>query len=190
MKQPRVVFVPGLRDRMPEHWQERLSEQLPGSTLVPPLTEDKLNLAARVEALDRTVQAAAGPVLLVAHSAGNVIVAHWAARHRRALAGALLVAPIDIESPLPAGAPTMEQLRAQGWLPVPREPFAFPSTVAASANDPLGPPDRIAELARAWGSRLVQLGPVGHLVPASGHGDWPEGLRLIQSLLTQQEEVQ
>ena len=34
--------------------------------------------------------------------------------------------------------------------------------------------DRVAELARAWGGRLVDLGEVGHLNPASGFGDWPQ----------------
>ena len=190
MMAARILFVPGLRDRMPEHWQERLCARIPGSDIVPPLTEDKLNLAKRVALLDLAIDAMDGPVVLVAHSAGCIITAHWAARHRRDVVGALLVAPIDIESPLPPGAPTMEQLRAEGWLPVPRQPLWFPSTVAASSNDPLGPPARISELADAWDSRLVQLGPVGHVVPASGHGDWPEGLRLVQSLLAQQEKCQ
>ena len=34
-----VVCVPGLRDRMPGHWQELLCEQLPGARVVPPLQE-------------------------------------------------------------------------------------------------------------------------------------------------------
>ena len=39
---------------------------------------------------------------------------------------------------MPDGYPTLEALRAGGWLPVPREPLPFPSIVAASRNDPLG----------------------------------------------------
>ena len=38
---------------------------------------------------------------------------------------------------------------------------------------PLGSFDLVAGLARDWGSRLVDLGPVGHLNPASGFGEWP-----------------
>ena len=48
----------------------------------------------------------------------------------------------------------------------------FPSIVAASRNDALGDYDRVNDLAAAWGSRVVDLGEVGHLNPATGFGDW------------------
>ena len=47
---------------------------------------------------------------------------------------------------------------------------------------PLGNPVRVAALARAWGSRWHPLGPVGHLNPASGFGDWPGAGQLIAEL--------
>jgi hypothetical protein len=183
VKKPTVVCVPGLRDRMPGHWQELLCENVPGSRIVAPLEQDKLSLAARVATLDRTLASVDGPVVLVAHSAGTIITVHWAARHRRDnIQGALLATPVDIETPLPGGSPTMDELRAQGWLPVPKEPLWFPSIVAASANDPVGPLERVKALARAWGSKLVELGEVGHLVPASGYGDWPDAMRFVGEL--------
>ena len=37
-------------------------------------------------------------------------------------------------------------------------------------------------LARSWGSRLVDLGEVGHLNPASGYGEWPRAEALIAEL--------
>jgi predicted alpha/beta hydrolase family esterase len=110
--------------------------------------------------------------VLVAHSAGCLMVAHWAQRHRRPIQGALLATPADIERPLPAGYPTPEELEAGGWLPLPRTPLPFPTLLAASANDPLAAFDRTAQLARDWGSELVPLGEVGHLNPASGFGPW------------------
>ena len=76
----------------------------------------------------------------------------------------------------------MEALQAGGWLPVPRDRLPFPSIVAASRNDPLGRIDRVMELARDWGSRLVDLGEVGHLNPASGFGEWPRAEELIREL--------
>ena len=76
--------------------------------------------------------------MLVAHSAGVMIVVHWAQQHRRPIQGALLATPPDFESPLPAGYPTQETLRENGWLPTPRTRLPFPSIVAASTNDPLG----------------------------------------------------
>ena len=65
---------------------------------------------------------------------------------------------------------------------MPRTKLRFPSIVAASRNDPLGRFERVAGLARDWGSQLVDLGEVGHLNPASGYGDWPRANSLIAEL--------
>ena len=65
---------------------------------------------------------------------------------------------------------------------MPRARLPFPSIVAASRNDPLADYDRVAELAEAWGSRLVDLGEVGHLNPASGYGEWPRADEFIREL--------
>lgn len=83
---------------------------------------------------------------------------------------------------MPEGFPTLDELDAGGWLPVPRQRSPCPTLVAASRNDPLGRFDRVAGLARDWGARVVDLGAVGHLNPASGFGDWPMADRLIAEL--------
>lgn len=106
---------------------------------------------------------------------------HWAARHTRPVRGALLATPPDFETPLPDGHPAPHTLRDNGWLPTPSATLPFPSVVAASTNDPLARFDRVTELADAWGSRLVDLGPVGHLNPASGYGEWPRALEILQA---------
>jgi len=85
---------------------------------------------------------------------------------------------------MPQGYPTLDELRAGGWLPVPRQSLPFPSIVAASRDDPLSRYERVAELAQAWGSRLVDLGEVGHLNPASGYGEWPRAEEFIRELRT------
>ncbi|MBW8723125.1 MAG: alpha/beta hydrolase, partial [Polaromonas sp.] len=36
--------------------------------------------------------------------------------------------------------------------------------------------------ARAWGSEFVRLQDAGHINVESGHGDWPLGIALLQSL--------
>ncbi len=177
-----ILFVPGLRDHVAEHWQTLLAQELPGSRTVPPLERDKLSCKARIEALDKALSEIEGPVILVAHSAGTLMVAHWARHHRRPIKGALLATPPDIETPLPAGYPTPDELQAGGWLPVPRDPLPFPSIVAASSNDPLARSGPIAELAHSWNSLLVPIGDVGHLNPAAGYGPWPEAKPLIDEL--------
>ena len=180
-----VVIVPGLRDHVADHWQTLLQDKLANAIAVPGMARDstrKLSCAAWVDALDRTLAGVEGPAALVAHSAGVMIVVHWALRHRRAIAGALLATPADVESPLPEGYPAMQTLEANGWLPIPRVRLPFPSVVAASSNDPLGRVERIAALAHAWGSRLVDIGAAGHLNPASEYGAGPGAELLLPEL--------
>ncbi len=176
------LFVPGLREHVAEHWQTLLAARLPNAHCVPPLETDKLSLAARVDALQHALERIDGPVILVAHSAGVMMVAHWAQQHTRPIKGALLATPADVESPFPAGYPTTHTLQANGWLPIPRQPLPFPSLLAASRNDPLADFTRLEQLARDWHSQLIDLGTVGHLNPASGFGDWPAAEALLNLL--------
>ena len=48
----------------------------------------------------------------------------------------------------------------EGWPP------GLGSIVATSTNDPLGDPAILRAFADDWGSRVIDLGPVGHLNPA------------------------
>jgi len=177
-----VLIVPGLREHVPDHWQTLLAQQLGRVRTVPPLEHDKLSCAARVAAIETELQRIDGPVVLVAHSAGAIMVAHWALRSSRPIHGALLAAPADLETPLPAGYPELPVLRAHGWLPIPRSPLPFRSIVAASTNDPLARFERVAGFAADWGSRLEDIGAAGHLNPASGFGEWPRAMALLQQL--------
>lgn len=180
-----VVMVAGLRDHVEQHWQTLLAHTLARSRpvlCVPPLREDGLSCRARVQAIEDTVKAVNGPLLFVAHSAGVIMLQHWAQTCQHEVQGALLAAPPDFETPLPAGYPGMDTLRANGWLPVPNTPLPFPSLVAASTNDPLASYTRVQDMARRWGSTLVNLGAVGHLNPASGFGPWPQAQALLQQL--------
>lgn len=181
-----ILIVPGLRDHVAEHWQTLLAARLQAQGRavrgVPPMGRDDLDCTRRVAAIEREAQAIEGPLVIVAHSGGCVMLAHWAAQTQRPVHGALLATPPDFEQAMPAGYPTLAALDAGGWLPVPRQRLPFPSIAAASRNDPLGRFDRVSELASAWGSRLVDLGEVGHLNPASGFGDWPRAIDFIAEL--------
>lgn len=184
MATPLLLIVPGLRDHAPGHWQTLLAAQRPDALALAPLGRDDLGLAPRIEALEQAVAAAPAPVLLVAHSGGCVLVAHWA--HRTALAGrvagALLATPPTFDRPLPPAYPALQALDAAGWLPVPRGRLPFPSLVAASRNDPLGEFEAVRALAGDWGSGVEDLGEVGHLNPASGFGPWPAAGALLRRL--------
>ncbi|MDV8065888.1 alpha/beta hydrolase [Rhodococcus sp. IEGM 1366] len=186
---PTVVIVPGLRDHVDEHWQTLLENKLDRVRSVPPLSENKLSLAARIAALDAVISDIDGPIVLVAHSAGVMITVHWALQANRPIVGALLATPADLERQLPEGYPVLEDLSTNGWLPIPRRQLPFPSIVAVSSNDPLADRLRVANMAEVWGSRLVDLGDVGHLNPASGYGEWSQAEEFIGELTQVREDV-
>ena len=177
-----VLIVPGLRDHVAEHWQTLLASRLAKVRSVPPLQVDGLSCTARVEAIQRELDQIEGEVILVAHSAGVLMVAHWAARHRRPIKGALLAAPPDLNAQWPAHYPSPASLAEHGWAPLPDAPLPFPSIVAASSNDHLASYAAAGDLARRWGSELLSLGAVGHLNPASGFGHWPLAEALVRRL--------
>ena len=183
-----VLIVPGLRDQVASHWQTLLEARLralgQAVASVPPMGRADLDCATKVAAIEEAVAAIDGPIVLVAHSGGCIMVAHWAGQthqtHR--IHAALLATPPDFDQPMPEGYPSQDALQQGGWFPVPRGSLRFRSLVAASRNDPLGRYETVAELAQGWGSDLLDLGEVGHLNPASGFGDWPLADRLIQQL--------
>ena len=156
MSEPTVLIVPGLRDAVAQHWQTLLEARLRAAGR--PVREraadgprgPRLRRARR--AIERAAQAIDGPIVIVAHSGGCIMVAHWAQQTQRAVHGALLATPPDFEKPMPEGYPTLDALRAGGWLPVPRERLPFRSIVAASRNDPLGRFERVV----GAGARLGQ----------------------------------
>ena len=179
-----VLIVPGLRDHVADHWQTLLCANRAGARSVPPMGRDNLDCAARIRAIEREAQAIEGPLVMVAHSAGCLMLAHWALQTTRKVHGALLATPPDFERPMPPGYPPMAALQACGWLPVPRAPLPFASLTALSRNDPLSSFERATELALDWDSRPVDLGLVGHLNPASGFGEWPQAQQFIDELIS------
>ena len=172
-----IIFIPGLDNSGPTHWQTHwqrsmsTSERLQQKDWAQPTLEDW------VAALVKAVTQQPGAVL-VAHGLGCSLVAHIAgfAQGRR-VAGALLVAPIDLDQiPLP-------DQRLIGFPSTPRHRLPFPSTVVASRTDTLAAIDWSQLIAGDWGSRFVDIGKAGHINGASGHGSWPEGRGLLVELM-------
>lgn len=179
-----IVIVPGLRGHVPEHWQSHLANTFPTAHTVDSSARDPRDLDGRVADLENLVRSLEQPATIVAHSAGVLVTVHWATRHGEGATSALLATPPDLSRPLPNAYPTLAELAAGGWLPIPQEPLPFPSVVAASSNDELGDPRIIRDLAEAWGSDILDLGPVGHLNPASGYGPWPGVVDALDQLDT------
>lgn len=178
-----VLFVPGLRDHVEDHWQTHAARVFPGSVTVEPLTEHRMSRAARVAALDTALNRISGDVVIAAHSAGCLMVAHWALAPTRPIKAALLATPADVEHPLPEGYPSFEDLSSNGWIPIPRQLLPFQTVVVASRNDPLANFERIETMASDWNAELHDAGDVGHLNPPAGFGAWPDGHRLIERLM-------
>ncbi|MDH6136777.1 putative alpha/beta hydrolase family esterase [Kitasatospora sp. MAA4] len=169
-----VLIVPGYEGSGPEHWQSHWEREHPGYLRVEQADWDAPQVDEWVDTLHRAVLAQSGPVVLVAHSLGCITIAHWAARHGLPVAGALLVAPPDIDNAVNPGLRTFQ--------PIPLRPLPFPSIVVSSSDDPWASPERSRRFAENWGARLVALGPLGHINSASDLGSWPEGQALLAEL--------
>ena len=170
-----VLIVPGIGGSGPEHWQTRWELSHPEYCRVQVPDWDAPELELWLAALGDAVSAAAEPPIVVAHSLGCLTVAHFAGRGGRVRA-ALLVAVPD-----PAG-PVFPPV-ASSFVGFPLRPFAFPSRVVASRNDPYASFTFAERCASAWGSALSDVGGVGHINADSRLGDWPEGQRLLAGLL-------
>ena len=164
-----VILVPGLGDSGPDHWQSRWGRAHPAYLRVRQDNWHQPEVTAWVEALDREIRRAPSPVILVGHSLGCIAIAEWAQRAWADIRGALLAAPADVDQ-----RPFFDT--------TPLRPLPFPSVLVASDNDPYLAPERARQFAEHWGSRLVNLGPVGHLNVDSGFGPWPEGEALLDEL--------
>jgi predicted alpha/beta hydrolase family esterase len=178
---PSFVIIPGLGDSGPEHWQTKWVALLPRCTRVVQADWDRPDRELWLQALRQAIEAAGSPVVLVAHSLACALVAHagrrWPALIGRAVRGALLVAPADVDSP----AHTPPETR--GFAPIPLARLPFASKVVASADDPYVAFGRARAFAAAWGANLVDAGAAGHINAASGLGDWPDGRRALADLI-------
>lgn len=170
-----VLILPGLHDSGPQHWQTLWMRGRPDYRRVEQADWKGPRCADWVANLDAAVSAAGPAAVLVAHSAGCALVAHWAAAHRRPIRGALLVAPSDVEAPSYPAEPT-------GFAPMPLGRLPFATTVVASTDDPYVSLDRARLFAARWGARLVEIGATGHINAASGLGAWPAGLDLLDEV--------
>ena len=168
----RLVIVPGWRGSGPGHWQSLWAEQLQGAERV---AQDDWVTPSRdswVRNLEALILSRPEPVVIAAHSLGCIATAHLSHAAVERVAGALLVAPADPE----------RRSVLSDFAPVPYAKLPYRSIVVASSNDPFCPVRLAGAYARAWGSEFVRMQNAGHINIDSGHGEWPLGLALLQSL--------
>jgi predicted alpha/beta hydrolase family esterase len=172
------LIVPGFRGSPAGHWQRHWLDLDVTAEEVVQDDFDRPDLSAWLARLGQAVDRRPGSVL-VGHSLGALLIAHFASRNPGApVAGALLVAPADADR-LTAAFPCF-----RSFAGIPTAPLAFPSVLVASRTDPYMRFDRAAGFAEAWGAGLVDLGDAGHVNVESGHGPWPEGFHLVDAIGT------
>ena len=178
--QPTILTVPGLGGSGPSHWQTLWESARPDTVRVELGMWHTPHRNAWVTKLDQAIRQAKAPVILAAHSLGCLAVAWWAEMTRQPygwpVAGALLVAPADVDRP-----DACAELATFG--PTPTAPLPFPSIVVASRDDPWIAIERAHSLAVGWGSHFVDAGEQGHLNAASGIGWWKEGQELLNRVI-------
>lgn len=177
-----VVLVPGWNDSGPRHWQSLWEGLLPTSLRVRQVNWRVPVLNDWLLGLEVAIRRANSPVVLVGHSLGCVLLAHYFARVRplgNQIRGALLVAPVDVESE--ERAPRV--LREFG--PIPQKAFRVPTIVVGSRNDPYMSIERARHFALYWNAEFVDLGFSGHINADSGLGAFEDGLSLLSAFTSQ-----
>ena len=172
-----TLIVPGLNGSAQGHWQRHWLRDRPEARLVDQDNWTCPALADWQTRLEAALEAAEGPVFIVAHSLGCILTASSAKRPAaKKVKGALLVAPADLER-VEAMHPCVVSFGA-----APLDALPFPSLVVGSQNDPYMSVDELHRHADAWGGDIINLGPVGHINIASGFGRWKEGYRIFDGL--------
>ncbi|MEI2296503.1 RBBP9/YdeN family alpha/beta hydrolase [Ensifer sp. MJa1] len=169
-----IIILPGIGGSGETHWQTHWERHYPHARRFQPENWDRPDRADWIAALDRAVAETEAPPLLVAHSLACLLVAHWQRVSARLVAGAFMVAVPDPGS-------HAFPLEAASFAGVPEEAFRFPSLMIASSDDPYGSLAYGRLRAAQWGSRIIEVGALGHINGKSGLGDWPAGRALFQS---------
>ena len=175
-----VLTVPGLGGSGPAHWQSIWERERRNTVRAELGLWDAPLRNVWVSRLDAAIGRAPWPVVLAAHSLGCIAVAWWARLSPAAasgkVAGALLVAPADVDRPAVSD-------RLKTFAPCPADPLPFASVLIASTDDPWVELDRARHLAAHWGSRFVDAGEQGHINADSGLGAWSTGQALLEATM-------
>lgn len=166
---PPVLLVPGLGDSGPDHWQTLWGAEDASFARVVQPDWDTPKLDAWAATVARAIDRCGAPPVLVAHGYGCLAALRAAHLLERRVAGALLVAPADPD-------------RFEAAAKLPSRPLPCAAVLVASNNDPTLKMLTAGMLAIRWGCRFVPLQDAGHINAESGHGPWPEGLRLLTAL--------
>jgi predicted alpha/beta hydrolase family esterase len=175
-----ILVLAGLYNSGLDHWQSHWEAAFPNMRRVQQDDWDRPVYADWARRLSEEVDRSTKPVLLIAHSLGTSLVMRWAhAAKIQAVAGAFLVAPSDrdFENDPDFPARVVQDIRmTESFGPMLLQSLPLPSMVLASRNDECVSFERAQVFAAAWGSHLIDVGPLGHIGSAAKLGLWPHGL--------------
>jgi len=182
------LMVPGLGGSSEEEWQRLWLRDVADGKVVEQADWAHPEIEDWLAVLNRAIAACRKPVVLIAHSLGCALVAHWAARSlggqieppAASVAAAMLVAPGDVDRDWPDFEVILQ------FAPMPLPQFAFPSIVVASTDDYFVTAERAQHFAGCWGGEYVSVGPMGHISADSGCGPWPQGMAILTDFLRRQ----
>lgn len=167
-------IIPGLGNSDENHWQTHFESSGENFIRINQKSWDEPDCKDWIQNIDNAISGyEASDVVLVAHSLGCTAVAQWAKRFPKAIKGALLVAPSDIDNPV-------YTFQMTGFTPIPLEKLLFKSIVVTSSNDVWVSEERARFFAEAWGSEFIEIGEAGHINVAGGYGEWPFALDLLK----------
>lgn len=113
---------------------------------------------------------------IIAHSLGCLAFVHTYARYViKNVNAAFLVAPPDVEQ-------NSNALFLNDFAPIPKFEFDIPTFLVASTSDPYCTISRAEKIAANWNSTFINIGDKGHINSATRLGLWPNGLKLLQQL--------
>lgn len=176
-----TLIVPGLYGSGEAHWQSWMETRIAKAERVVQRDWSMGRLDDWADVLTAAIDRQSAPVWIVAHSFGCLAAVVAAKKRADRVAGALLVAPANPERFSEHGLEPRATMHSIAHK-LPTTALGFPSIVVASTNDPWMRFTTATVWAERWGSRLVNLGAVGHINVESGFGPWPQGLRLFESL--------
>ena len=176
--EPKLLILPGLGDSGEKHWQSYWLRKFENSSKLIQDNWDEPVLKDWLHNLNEAILKLDSPTILVAHSLAVSMVMHWASANSNPnIAGALLVAPADVDSS--EHAPEV----IWNFAPIPTMPLTFPSIVISSENDPYISIERAEYLAQQWGSDFVNVGQKGHINSESNLDYWEEGQAVLEQLI-------
>ena len=178
-----ILIIPGYEGSGPVHWQSRMVGKLSTARIVDQPDWLHSSQAVALAQIVKAVEQATRPVVFVAHSLGNILVAQAVPQLTKAglidsVKGAYMVS-------VPAARALSELADVDpAFGDIPRETLPFRSVLVASSNDPFATMEEAADISAAWGSQLIEAGEQGHINTASGHGPWPEGMMSFAGFLS------